>query len=264
MNYLKKNYHTHTTRCGHADGTEREYVENAIKAGLKVLGFADHSPQAFHLAGVNFKSGIRMGLEEIEGYVNTITSLREEYKNDIKILIGFEAEYYPLCFDGLKNIVKDYNIDYLILGQHFSNNEFDGIYVGRGCNTEVFNGFADSVITALESGYFSYLAHPDMVHYVEDEENYKAQMTRICKKAKELNIPLEINFLGFHENRRYPSERFFKIAAEVGNTVIYGVDAHVPTAFFDTAETYVRIEEFRNKLGLPLTDEIKLLNGSKT
>ena len=27
------NYHTHTWRCRHADGTEREYVETAIEAG---------------------------------------------------------------------------------------------------------------------------------------------------------------------------------------------------------------------------------------
>ena len=28
------NYHTHTWRCRHADGTEREYVETAIEAGI--------------------------------------------------------------------------------------------------------------------------------------------------------------------------------------------------------------------------------------
>lgn len=34
------NYHTHTWRCRHADGTEREYVERAIEGGLKILGFS--------------------------------------------------------------------------------------------------------------------------------------------------------------------------------------------------------------------------------
>lgn len=41
------NYHTHTWRCRHADGTEREYVERAIEGGLKILGFSDHSPYPF-------------------------------------------------------------------------------------------------------------------------------------------------------------------------------------------------------------------------
>ena len=37
------NYHTHTTRCQHARGTEEEYVLQAIDTGFEILGFADHS-----------------------------------------------------------------------------------------------------------------------------------------------------------------------------------------------------------------------------
>ena len=32
------NYHTHTWRCGHAGGNEREYVEQAITAGIRTTG----------------------------------------------------------------------------------------------------------------------------------------------------------------------------------------------------------------------------------
>ena len=41
------NYHTHTWRCMHAEGTEREYVERAIEGGLKILGFSDHTPMPY-------------------------------------------------------------------------------------------------------------------------------------------------------------------------------------------------------------------------
>ena len=27
------NYHTHTTRCGHAEGTEEEYILTALRCG---------------------------------------------------------------------------------------------------------------------------------------------------------------------------------------------------------------------------------------
>ena len=40
------NYHTHTTRCGHAEGTEEEYILTALRCGYKVLGFSDHTPWA--------------------------------------------------------------------------------------------------------------------------------------------------------------------------------------------------------------------------
>ena len=43
------NYHTHTTRCGHAEGTEEEYILTALRCGFKVLGFSDHTPWALSL-----------------------------------------------------------------------------------------------------------------------------------------------------------------------------------------------------------------------
>ena len=41
------NYHTHTYRCGHAVGEDRQYVETAIRRGLQVLGFSEHVPMPF-------------------------------------------------------------------------------------------------------------------------------------------------------------------------------------------------------------------------
>ena len=37
------NYHTHTHRCNHAIGREEDYVREALKAGLKILGWADRA-----------------------------------------------------------------------------------------------------------------------------------------------------------------------------------------------------------------------------
>ena len=76
----KCNFHTHTTRCRHATGTEREYVEKAIEAGYQILGFSDHSPYLFEEGHV---SPYRMKLEELEGYIKTVENLKQEYKKDI-------------------------------------------------------------------------------------------------------------------------------------------------------------------------------------
>ena len=40
---MKTNYHTHTTRCMHAVGSDEEYVLSAIKGGFQILGFSDHT-----------------------------------------------------------------------------------------------------------------------------------------------------------------------------------------------------------------------------
>ena len=75
--YLIANYHTHTTRCKHASGSEREYIEAAIKAGMKILGFADHVPCPFE---DGFVSGIRMDMEDAADYVNDIRALQKEVR----------------------------------------------------------------------------------------------------------------------------------------------------------------------------------------
>ena len=63
MKYLTQNFHTHTRRCGHADGEDREYVEAAIRAGIRILGFSDHSPMIFPSG---HRSGFRVPCEEAE------------------------------------------------------------------------------------------------------------------------------------------------------------------------------------------------------
>lgn len=69
------NYHTHTTRCGHAEGTEEEYILTALRCGYKVLGFSDHTPWAYATPG--FVSRIRMLPSQLDDYVLTLRGLRE-------------------------------------------------------------------------------------------------------------------------------------------------------------------------------------------
>ena len=87
------NYHTHTTRCNHANNSEREYIEIAIQKGMKTLGFSDHAPYLFPFK--DYYSSFRMRVDELEEYADTIRSLAKEYEKDIRILCGFELEYYP-------------------------------------------------------------------------------------------------------------------------------------------------------------------------
>lgn len=53
MNKQKFNLHTHTARCGHAEGLDIQYIHSAIDAGLTLLGFSEHIPYPeMHLPAV--------------------------------------------------------------------------------------------------------------------------------------------------------------------------------------------------------------------
>lgn len=99
-------------RCHHAIGTDEAYVQAAIKAGLKVLGFSDHCP---------FESLIdqrdRMNIEEKAGYLESIASLKQKYQDQIMILSGFEFEYFPSLRQELQQRREE--TDYLIIGNHY-------------------------------------------------------------------------------------------------------------------------------------------------
>ena len=101
---MRANYHTHTKRCGHADGSEREYIEAAIENGIQILGFSDHAPYTF---GDGYANHIRMGMNELEEYIGTLSELKKEYAKDIQIHIGLEMEYFPQFFDETYEKLKD-------------------------------------------------------------------------------------------------------------------------------------------------------------
>ncbi len=225
------NYHTHTTRCKHAYGEDRQYVEAAIESGLKILGFADHTP---YPTGTGFESCMRMAPAEFEGYVSSLMGLREEYKKDIDIYIGVEAEYFPEYFQRLVDFMKDYPLDYMILGNHFVDDEEHGRSVGVPFkDAELLSRYVDNVIAAMKTGQFAYVAHPDLPLYVGEggEMVRAAAFKKLCLAAKELNVPLEINMLGHTRGIQYPSETLFKVAGECGNDVIIGMDIHDPRQF---------------------------------
>ena len=246
--FVKANYHAHTMRCQHAYGTEREFIEAAIKLGIEEFGFSDHIPCPYK---DGFVSGIRMRMDQAEEYRDCIRRLAEEYKDQIRIYAGFEAEYIPRFFDEQMKMFDDLGFDYLIMGQHFLDlGEVDGAYTGAPTRDEAyFKSYVDTVIEGMKTGAFLYVAHPDILNYQGPERVYEEQMGRLCRAAREMHIPLEINVLGMDGNRQYPSGRFWSIASRVGNDAIYGLDAHAVEHIraFGAYERCVKLAE-RNHL----------------
>ena len=246
------NFHTHTYLCNHASGEPEEYVKTAIKNNLKVLGFSDHVPYPFTNG---YNSGFRMKVSETQLYVHMITELKNKYKDKIKIYIGYEAEYYPEFFDKMIENIK--GCDYIILGQHCLYNEYDGIISHAATDDKsVLIQYVKQVCEAVDTGKFTYIAHPDVIGYRGDTDFYREKMTELCMHMKEKNIPLEINLLGLGENRHYPNEEFWRIAAKCGNKAILGCDAHEPAMTGNKALELLG-RKYADKFGIELLEDVK-------
>ena len=94
---MKTNYHTHTTRCMHATGSDEDYVLSAIKGGYQELGFSDHTPWKYH---TDYVADMRMLPEELPGYVESLRSLREKYRIRSVSKSDWNASIFPLIFIG--------------------------------------------------------------------------------------------------------------------------------------------------------------------
>ncbi len=242
------NYHTHTYRCGHAFGNEEEYIQRAIKCGIKYMGFSDHIPLKFN---DGTESAFRVPTDEGKLYCEEIKTLAEKYKDKIDIKVGFEAEYFPEYFEQMLKKSKEYGAQYLILGQHYIEPDNLGVphTIDGTDSIQKLQKYVETVIEAMERKVFTYVAHPDMFKFTGETAWYREEMRKLCIAARELNTPLEINCLGIRDKRNYPNEVFWEIAGEEKSPVTFGFDAHdVSSAYDEESLKRAKVLVEQNKL----------------
>lgn len=251
---MRANYHTHTWRCNHAVGSEEDYVIRAIEQGFDVLGFSDHTPQFFP---EGYVSKIRMETGELPNYCRVIRELRDRHSKDIQIHVGLEVEYYPSLFSNLLPLLRDQGVEYLLLGQHFLGDEQGQAYTGAPTeDEEILRRYCEQSMDAMQTGVFTYFAHPDLIHFKGDHQIYRKHMRRLCQEAKSCGLPLEMNLLGLWAGRNYPDMRFWALAAEEGCQAVLGWDAHAPEQLCKPdAEKTLRMAA--KQLGLELLDRVE-------
>ncbi len=251
------NYHTHTARCGHAEGKDREYAETAVRAGLELLGFSDHTPYDYFDSQPRNRP-MRMMPEELPEYASSVRALAEEFRGRLQILLGVEAEYFPRYFPRLLELLRENGVQYMILGQHSVGNGIDEPYCGRAfTDPGLLERYVSQCIEALDTGLFSCFAHPDLIYYSGSGQIYEREMRRLCRGARRTGTPLEINLLGLRKGRNYPDGRFWRLAAEEGCSAVLGADAHRPEDLLNAA-CERKAREMAERLGLSLMETLPL------
>ena len=215
---------------------------------------------------------MRMPYKQMDEHLDVIRQCQNEFDGQIQIYKGFEAEGLEEYYDYYQTLLYEHKVDYLILGHHFHKHCIHNCYYGKANMTkkDIYQ-YCNDVEKALETGLFSYLAHPDLFLQGYQQFDLDAQTVsrRICQKAKELNIPLEVNAGGMRKGLRdiqgeelylYPNAHFWDIASEIGNDVILGFDAHNPSDFNNAM--YDQMIRFANEHHLKLIDEFEFLQGN--
>ncbi len=242
----------------HAKGTEEDYVLEAIKCGLAHLGISDHGPEPW---GTN---GYRMLWEQADEYLKIISFLKEKYKSEISIYAGFEYEYFKKNIPFLREMKAREEVDYFALGPHAFIDDAGIMHDSFMLNDKrEFLPYAKSVVEAMETGLYSFVAHPDLYVYTMREHCREADEAAdiIIRASIDMGVPLEINANGMRrgvfnwdgtERYLYPYRRFWDKVAEYGAKVIIGSDAHEPRLLCD--DFFINAEKFAHEHGITPID----------
>lgn len=237
-----KNFHTHTFRCKHATGDVLDYIKMARLKNITELGFSDHTP----LPDAWWWE-VRMGLDELDGYVNAVLDGREQ-NPQMRILLGLECDYSKKYLSFYQEIKDKYPMDYLIGSIHaipYQGEMLGCFQQGNSFDGTMLKTYGESFVKAMESGMFTFMAHPDLFCLSLDRWNPEALAisTYMLAAAKDLNMPLEINCSGIRKSMdmgkleiAYPKREFWELASHFGIKTIVNSDAHSPKELTDNLD----------------------------
>ena len=254
---MKTNYHTHTTWCDGHDSAE-DMVLSAVEKQFDVLGFSGHAMPPF-------AAGWHMHPLSIEKYAQEIRKLSVSYADKIEVLLGVEADYFPVLSTPTNEVYKTIKPDFIIGSVHFlfdektvftKNPEGSGIpytcFTADGPKEEVtagiqrvFKGNAKKAVQTyfslqrdmIKECTFDIVGHIDLIRknngslnlFNEQDSWYINELKETAKTAAQYSKVIEINTGGMARgimSDSYPSLDFLKILKSCGVPVCLNSDCH--------------------------------------
>ncbi len=222
---MRIDLHNHTTRCNHTEGTIDQYIQKAIELGIDIYGFSEHAP-------MDFDPKYRLPFSQMQAYTDDVLAAKERYKNDIKILLGYEVDYLPGYMD---ERVLSAKVDYLIGSVHFidkwsfDNPEFISGYKNKDID-EIWQAYFEATEAMAKSGKFDIVGHLDLIKVFKFMPK---QDTRVLAKdallaIKKSNMVLELNAAGLRKpvSEIYPSQSLLEVAYDLDIPITFSSDAH--------------------------------------
>ena len=257
---IRSDFHVHTTYCDGKNSPE-DMIQEAIRLGMRKLGFSGHSYTPFDLEPC-------MSQEGTEHYRHEIHALKEKYRGRIEILCGTECDYY--------SDIDPEDYDYVIGSVHYI--DCGGVFRHLDHTPEMLQTAIDESFGgdpyALAEHYYSLVAdvvnktHADVIGHFDlitklnadnrffDEDNprYVEAANSALDSLLKTGKPFEINTGGVsrgYTDFPYPSLRILKYIAERGGSVILSSDSHrKDTLMFG----FGKYEELAHSLGLKVCE----------
>lgn len=237
--HMKFDFHTHHDRCGHAQGTIREYIEAALQNNLQIIGISDHSPMLAEQEDRPSPGGC-MAKSEFTAYVEEVLELKQEFAGQIDVLLGVEADFIPEHLELYGNFLRQYPFDYIIGSVH----EFAGIglydtghweQLTSAGKFELKNSYYNYVTQSAKSGLYDILGHVDALNrYFPGYPELRTELAdTTLQTIANHDVVIEINS---SDDNWVPDSWILERALHYGVKTTFGSDAHEPERVGDAFE----------------------------
>lgn len=255
----KQNLHTHTSFSDGAD-TPEEIIATAIEKNFDSVGFSEHSY-------MNYSAFFLKHGDKTQDYKKEILSLKEKYKNRIKIYLGLEVDMYSgpdmTGYDYLIGSMHYFKFQNEYVGFDRSQDEVANVidqYFG-GDGMKYVKAYYEGIARLPEYGRFDIIGHFDLITKHSDNCSFfdtssKEYIKAAVEAAEALvgKIPLfEVNTGAVSRGYRktpYPMKSIIKELKRLGFGAVITSDCHSKANLdcnFDEASALLKECGFKEK-----------------
>ncbi|MFW9876336.1 MAG: histidinol-phosphatase [Candidatus Thorarchaeota archaeon] len=245
--------HSHNRRCGHARGEIEDYIKTAIDKNLFEIGISDHFPLGTILDDPQFDEIIKrasMKVMEFPNYIKEIKSLKEKYKDKIKVLISTEVNFATpgRALTRQKKVLEPFmdDYDYLLAAIHdIKWHESPVIIIDPREGSEALKKYGfekinleyiNKLIKLVDTTFFDVIAHFDNQRILMRPSNLKysentwQKLLSLLDMIKNRDMAIEVNTSGILKGigSQFPSDEIIKEIIQRDIPLILGSDAHRP------------------------------------
>lgn len=255
-------YHSHHYRCGHAVGTMREYIEQAIALGMRSFGVSDHGP-AYWFDSVNHAlPGTQMAISELPAYAEEAHQLKAEYAGKIDVRVGVEADFIEGKEELLSALLASQSFDYVLGSVHYAHG-MRSVFDRRRWTDErpetVWRDYYRQVILAAQTGLFDILSHLTVVEAYSPPlpDKLAAELyPPVADAVAESGCLVEINTSGYRKmggTEPFPNRRMLRLLIERGVRITFGADSHRPG---EVGYMQEEVDSLLKELGIDTSESI--------
>lgn len=252
--------HTHTQFCPHGNGDHvEEMIEHAIELGFDEYHITEHTPipnRFLNLLEPNeaLKSDLAMPEMEVDRYLREMLALKNKYKNQIQIKVGFEVDYLPTEVRWTTDFLQEYgkHCDTGLISVHYIQglNDWRCIdYQPEDITHELIPKYGS--LEAYQKAYYDLVRESILVDLgpykpkkvghltlvdkfqkavgLANREAVDKEINALLGLIKEKNYCLDYNHAGLFKplcGETYPPKKIVQTAIQMEIPLIYGSDAH--------------------------------------